>query len=77
MKLKIRFEFEDGKILELSEEKAKELYYKLNELYGESIIWRDPWPIHPTIPYPPPVQPWYTGDPVPTHPWPVITCEVK
>lgn len=71
MKVKIKIKFENGnKYIELSEEKAKKLYYKLDEYFGKKDIW--------LIPYQPVPNPYWTnpiitygdntGDPLPIFP---------
>ena len=49
MEIKLKIKFEDGKILEISEEKAKELYYKLKGIYDQS-VWIEPWSSYPDYP---------------------------
>lgn len=59
MKVDFTFEF-NGKIVNLSEEEAKELYEKLHSMYGKKDPWRWPETIpNPTQPNPPM---WYSTD---------------
>lgn len=61
MKINFTFEF-NGKIVNLSEEEAKELYEKLHSMYGKKDPWR--WPeTTPKPPFDPPNPPmWYSTD---------------
>jgi hypothetical protein len=70
MKMQLVITLEEGKKLELSEEEAKELYGKLNMIFGEKKEYI-PYPTYPTYP-------WYTiTTPQPYNPYIppyVITC---
>lgn len=54
MKIKLKIELADGKTVELSEDKARELYLKLNEYFGQKDYISWPYPIYPNI------DPWWT-----------------
>jgi len=68
IKVKINLKFKNGKELTLGEAEAKELYEKLNELFGEKtvypIIYRYPYvEWYPTWPHPytaPDTNPYWT-----------------
>jgi hypothetical protein len=75
MKIRLKIELADGKTIELSEDKARELYFKLHEYFGikENYIpvypepWTNPWWNPPIITYGSDSAKWK-----PTHP--EITC---
>ncbi|MCP4648809.1 MAG: hypothetical protein GY853_01835 [PVC group bacterium] len=84
MKFKFKIEFDDGKILELSEKKARELYLKLGEYFcspfPESRIKLgeyscSPFP-EPRI-YEEPIIEWPERAPEHTPSYPIITCQVN
>ena len=57
MKIKLKIELADGKTVELSEDKARELYLKLDEYFGQKdyILPYIPWPFESVRP---PFIPW-------------------
>lgn len=63
------------KSIELTEDEAKDLYYKLHELFGVKHTWT--WPV--VDPCPRPIQPYYTSPSVAPNPivYPYITCETN
>ena len=61
IEIKFKLKIAKGKEIELTEMEARQLYNKLDSMFGEKQGW-----IFPTIPQPP-IQPYYTGTPLPDY----------